>query len=270
MKLSAVYVCFAACFAGAGQAAPVTVFWSGDVISIGAQAGSLDQGLGLFDRVDGTIVYDDADLVALVSDPDRVFTDAASISVTMTLGADSFAWSGVESFSAATPTFGASLNVDNTRDAAPAGSLLSINVFDNDVNDFLASDSAAPSGPVPITRNGVEMSKAAARFDLQISDSTPDLFGANFDVSAIDIADFDVSFFNLALQEDLRPVGGSGPGSNIVNARVRLDYWSVSGPRIDNMPTPVPAPASAGFVLAGLGAFAGLGCMKRAKRKRYA
>jgi hypothetical protein len=242
--------------ASAASAASIKIYWSGTLSSVNGQFGSLDQGLSRFDRIDGTITYEtfsDTD-----SDPDRLRSSSVDATVTMSLGADTFAWRGMEASNVLQPTFGSIFSVDNTRDSAPTGSLLGIDILDNDSSDFLATDPDAPGGvATAITRNGSEMTRAAAGFDLQIDDRDEGLFGPTFDFANIDLDDFSRKFFTFFLQEDFSSEGGSGSGSNFIQGTVSLDYWSSVTPRPENpQPNSVPLPATAWMLL--LGAF-GLG-----------
>lgn len=252
--MKAYLIAAALCLTGVAPAgaATTTIFWTGKLSSISSQSGTMSYGLSLFDRLYGSITYNDA-FNDRDSDPDRLFDDAADASFSIMLGPDTFQWSGMESTNVLTPTYGAIFNIDNSRDTAPTGSLLGIDIFDNDLNEGLASDPDAPGGvAVPITRNGTAMTSSYAHFDLQLDDRDTGLFGSNFDIAALDLGDFSRKFFNFEIGENLSATGGGTQSQNYIAGQVTLDYWATTAPTPVPLPPALPMFAAA---LTGLGFF---------------
>jgi hypothetical protein len=76
-----------------------------------------------------------------------------------------------------------------------------------------------------------------------------------------------VSFVNFYILQDIRDENGNLQRQAWVDAQVRFDYWTASGPRPEDPTVPaVPLPAAGWLLLAGV---AGLDTVSKRRRKQH-
>ena len=127
-------------------------------------------------------------------------------------------------------------------------SLFGATVFDNFAAVGLANDPYLPT-PVPILKNGIELSASIADFGIQISDATTGLFGPGaFLDESLDLNDFAVKFVNFQISEDPN-------GINLLTFQAGLTSFRLEG---DPLPDPkqMSLPPTVFSLLLGLGAIA--------------
>ncbi|WP_299966333.1 VPLPA-CTERM sorting domain-containing protein [uncultured Roseobacter sp.] len=257
MKYIAMIAIAASFVVSEARAAPITIFWSGTVAGgPSRQGGSLDFGIGNFDRISGTLIYEDGfdDLDPL---PESIFARGVESSVTVDLNGTIAGWSSIDSDQGTT---GSTFDISNN--GALFASELTIAVADNDLSDALKADDLAPA-PVAITIGGVERDFTSATAKFEIGGVSTGLFGRPIRFDTLDPGQFRKLFVAISLGE--RMDGASGTGANEFVASVGVDYWSSSGPRpLDPAPvTPVPLPAAGWMLLCSLAALGGVASKRK-------
>lgn len=235
--------------AAAAAADDINYVWSAEVSGIDFQMGTnLDIGLTVGDGITGTLSFpDDVTDTFAAADPDRYSPREIPLALSFTANGVTFSFFSAENPSGGSLGYGR-MDVDSSRDTAPTGSLLGIDLRDNDANEDLAADPAIPE-ILPISRNGVELTDAFAETTLQISDSTPGLFEPGVVLNeSLDLDEFDVAFINITLSEVPN-------GSNLLSFQANFTSFRLEGdPLPPDLPddTVVPLPQTGLLALSGI------------------